>query len=117
MCISHEKEIFTVKKAQNKQFEEFEKAWDSYMMEYENTAQKSIKKLKLQQKEEIRALNHMMQDEITFKVNFSQELISLKDKVKKLISVGKYDEANILKYRADDLERVICLICLFYNIG
>ena len=76
------------------------------MMEYEATANKSIKKLKTQQQEELKALNHMMHNEVSFKVNFSQELISLKKRIKKLITVGKYEEANMLKYRADDLEKV-----------
>ena len=106
MCISHEREVDTVKKAQTKQFIEFEKAWDSYMMEYEMTANKSIKKLKTQQQEELKALNSMLHNEVSFKVNFSQELISLKKRIKKLISVGKYEEADLLKYQADDLEKV-----------
>lgn len=76
--MSHEKEVSTVEKAQRKQFVEFEKAWDAYMMEYEETAQKSINKLKKQQNKELKALSRMLQSEPNFKVNFSQELIQLR---------------------------------------
>lgn len=75
MCISHEKEVKTVEKAQKKQFIEFERAWDSYMMEYEDTAQKSILKLQRQQEKEVKSLVKLMHRDPTFKVNFSQELI------------------------------------------
>lgn len=41
-------------KAQRKQFIDFENAWDSYMMEYEDIAHKSILKLQKQQEGEVK---------------------------------------------------------------
>jgi Ca2+-binding EF-hand superfamily protein len=78
MCVSHEKEVETVERAQKKQFTEFETAWDSYMMEYEEAAQKSIKKLQKQHEKELKSLQRMMERDPNFKVVFSQDLIGLR---------------------------------------
>ena len=78
MCVSHEKEVTTVEKAQRKQFAGFEKAWDSYMMEYEMGAQKSVVKLQKHQEKELRTFKQIKSRETGFKIVYSQDLIMLR---------------------------------------
>mmetsp|Transcript_30423 Transcript_30423/g.29895 ORF Transcript_30423/g.29895 Transcript_30423/m.29895 type:complete len:120 (-) Transcript_30423:433-792(-) len=47
-----------------------------------------------------------MKRETTFKVTLSQDLILLRNRIEKLISIGKYEEADILKDKAEELEKV-----------
>lgn len=76
------------------------------MMEYEQAAQKSIKKIQRQQDKDIKSFTTMMNNDPNLKIVFSQDLILLRNRISKLISVGKYEEANQLKDKADQLEKV-----------
>jgi len=44
---AQEKELKAIEEAQKAQFDEFSKAWDKYMTEYEATALQSLEKLKV----------------------------------------------------------------------
>jgi hypothetical protein len=104
--MSHEKEVQNVERAQKKQFIGFEVSWDSYMMEYEQGAQRSIKNVQRQQAKDVKSFIKMMDNNPNFKIVFSQDLILLRNRISKLISVGNYDEADQLKDKADQLEKV-----------
>ena len=75
-------------------------------MEYEDAAQKSIKKVHKEQIKEVKEFKKIMNKDPTFKVVLSQDLIMLRNKIDKLISIGNYGEANNLKEKADQLEKV-----------
>ncbi|CAI2386886.1 unnamed protein product [Moneuplotes crassus] len=114
MCISHEKEVKEVKKAQKKQFEHFQgnlpliliESWDSFMEDYEQSAQESIGNAQKDQKKEVKELEDIMNNNPTFKVTLSQDLILLRNKINKLISLGKYEEANHLREKAEEQEKI-----------
>ena len=76
------------------------------MMEYEEAAQRSINKMQKQHSREVKQYKKMIGKDPNFKIVFSQDLIMLRNRINKLISVGKYDEANRLKEKADQLEKV-----------
>jgi len=63
------------------------------MMEYEDGAQKSIKKVQKEQEKEAKEFKKVLSQDPNFKVVFSQDLILLRDRINKLISVGKDAEA------------------------
>lgn len=76
------------------------------MMEYEMAAQKSMNQLAKQQDKELRQFRKAMEEDPNFKVVFSQDLIQLRNRIRKLISVGQYAEAKALKEKEEKLEKV-----------
>ena len=76
------------------------------MMEYEDGAQKSIKKVQKEQEKEAKEFKKVLSQDPNFKVVFSQDLILLRDRINKLISVGKDAEAIRLQEKANTLEKV-----------
>ncbi|CAI2386408.1 unnamed protein product [Moneuplotes crassus] len=71
------------------------------------TQQESLsRKSKRAKNKEIKQFEKIMKRETTFKVTLSQDLILLRNRIEKLISIGKYEEADILKDKAEELEKV-----------
>ena len=101
---SQEKELHTLEDAQNTQLEDFNKAWDSYMTEYEATAYKSLEKLKEKHIAEYQEFMEKVTTEAQKKVKHSKELLGLRQKQQVLAKQKSYEEAEKIKDKADQLE-------------
>ena len=62
------------------QFLEFSQTWDNYMTEYEETAYKSVEKLRVKQIIELQEFRAKVLKEAKLKVKLSRELLELKKK-------------------------------------
>lgn len=94
---AQEQELITVEAAQRSQFLEFSGAWDNYMSDYEATAYLSLEKLKEKHTLEIWQLHEKIKAEYSSKILYSRGLMELKDKVKKLTFMKRYEEAELLQ--------------------
>lgn len=101
---AQEKELHSLEDAQNTQLEDFNKAWDSYMTEYEATAYKSLEKLKEKHIQEYQELMEKVTAEAQKKVKHSKELLALRQKQQVLAKQKSYEEAEKIKAKADQLE-------------
>jgi EF-hand domain pair len=101
---TQEKELNTLEEAQNTQLDDFNKAWDSYMSEYEATAYKSLEKLKEKHISEYQELMEKVTAEAQKKVKHSKELLALRQKQQTLAKQKSYEEAEKIKAKADQLE-------------
>lgn len=97
-------EMTEVEAAQKQQFLEFSAAWDRYMADYESTAYMSLERLKEQHAQEFSQLSDQIQKQPRV-CKFSPELLELRRKQKALAKLGKYEDANQIKARADKLEK------------
>lgn len=93
-----------VEEAQKAQFLEFSEAWDNYMAQYEETAFKSLERLKEKQILELQEFQAKALKEAKLKVKNSRELLELRKKQQVLAKQKLYDEAEIIKRKADKLE-------------
>ena len=96
MRTAQEQELLTIENAQKSQFIEFSQAWDNYMSDYEATAYLSLEKLKEKHEEEIEVLRIRINKEKKIKLKFSKNLIEMKRKVRLLVGMKEYDEAEAL---------------------
>ena len=96
--------MFQVEEAQKAQFLEFSEAWDNYMAQYEETAFKSLERLKEKQILELQEFQAKALKEAKLKVKNSRELLELRKKQQALAKQKLYDEADIIKRKADKLE-------------
>lgn len=103
---TQEKELQNLEEAQNNQLEDFNKAWDSYMAEYEATAYKSLEKLKEKHIAEYQEMMEKVTSDAQKKVKHSKELLALRQKQQTLAKQKAYEEAEKVKAKADDLERI-----------
>ncbi|OMJ74556.1 hypothetical protein SteCoe_26487 [Stentor coeruleus] len=103
---AQEKELHSLEDAQNTQLEDFNKAWDSYMAEYEATAYKSLEKLKEKHIQEYQELMEKVTAEAQKKVKHSKELLGLRQKQQVLAKQKSYEEAEKIKAKADQLEEI-----------
>lgn len=103
---SQEKELHSLEEAQNTQLEDFNKAWDGYMAEYEATAYKSLEKLKEKHIQEYQELMEKVTAEAQKKVKHSKELLALRNKQQVLAKQKSYEEAEKIKEKADLLEEI-----------
>ena len=103
---TQEKELRGLEESQNSQIEEFNKAWDSYMSEYEATAYKSLEKLKEKHIAEYQELMEKATIEAQKKVKYSKELLALRQKQQVLAKQKSYEEAEKIKSKADELEKM-----------
>ncbi len=99
-----EQELAQVDNAQNIQFIEFNRTWDEYMAEFENTATQTLQKLK--EKHELELLEMEEKVRHDYKTNYraSSKLLELRQKEKNLVKLKKYKEAEKVKESADMLE-------------
>jgi hypothetical protein len=103
---TQEKELVSLEEAQFNQLEDFNKAWDSYMAEYEATAYKSLEKLKEKHISEYQEMMEKVTTEAQKKVKHSKELLGLRQKQLTLAKQKAYEEAEKIKAKADQLESV-----------
>jgi hypothetical protein len=75
---------------------EFSGAWDNYMSDYEATAYLSLEKLKEKHQLEIQQLHEKLRIEASCKVQHTAKLMEMKDRVKKLTSCKRYEEAEVI---------------------
>lgn len=101
---TQEKELESLENAQKQQLEEFNKAWDSYMSEYEATAYKSLEKLKEKHIAEYQEVMTKITEEAQKKVKHSKDLLELRQKQHALARQKIYEEAEKIKLKADLLE-------------
>lgn len=101
---TQDQEFRQVEIAQKSQFEEFSKAWDSYMTDYEATAYMSLEKLKEKHMLEFQAFHEKVVREAKMKTKFSKELLELRKREQMLVKQKLYEEAERTKRRADQLE-------------
>lgn len=97
-------ELQSIEDAQKAQFLEFSNAWDNYMAEYENTAYTSLEKLKEKHMLEFQAFHEKVVKEAKSKMKPSKELLELRKKQQTLARQKQYEEADIVKRKADQLE-------------
>ena len=102
---AQEQELITVESAQRSQFLEFSAAWDNYMSDYEATAYLSLEKLKEKHQLEIQQLHEKLRLDASKKVNHSSSLKTMQQKVKTLMSIKRYEEAELLQKQCEALER------------
>ena len=100
MRAAQEQELLTIENAQKEQFIEFSQAWDNYMSDYEATAYLSLEKLKEKHLKEQEAIRDKVRNQSKFKVKHSKELIEMKKKVRLLVGMKKYDDAEMLNEQA-----------------
>ena len=93
-----------MEEAQKAQFLEFSEAWDNYMANYEETAFKSLERLKEKQIFELQEFQAKALKEAKLKVKNSRELLELRKKQQVLAKQKLYDDADIIKRKADKLE-------------
>ncbi len=67
------------------------------MSDYEATAYLSLEKLKEKHLLEVQQLHDKIKKDFKVKLKLSKELMELKKKVKLLILLRRYDEAEVLK--------------------
>ena len=67
------------------------------MSDYEATAYLSLEKLKEKHLLEIQQLQERIRKEFKIKIKFTKELMEMKKQVLTLISLKRYEEAEILK--------------------
>jgi hypothetical protein len=67
------------------------------MSDYEATAYLSLEKLKEKHLLEIQQLHEKIRKECKVKLKYSKELMELKKRVQLLISMRRYDEAEVFK--------------------
>lgn len=96
--------MLVVEEAQKAQFIEFSEAWDNYMAQYEETAFKSLERLKEKQILELQEFQAKALKEAKLKVKNSRELLELRKKQQVLAKQKLYDDAEIIKRKADKLE-------------
>lgn len=101
---TQEKELDSLENAQKTQLEEFNKAWDTYMAEYEATAYKSLEKLKEKHIAEYQEVMSKVTEEAQKKVKHSKDLLELRQKQHTLARQKVYEEAEKIKLKADLLE-------------
>jgi hypothetical protein len=94
MRSAQEQELLTVENAQKAQFIEFSQAWDNYMSDYEATAYLSLEKLKEKHLMEIEQLREKINKESKIKLKLSKELLQMRKRVRLLVSMKEYDEAE-----------------------
>lgn len=102
---AQEQELITVEAAQRSQFLEFSGAWDNYMSDYEATAYLSLEKLKEKHTLEIQQLHEKLKSEFQNKTQLSRGLMELKDKVRKLMFMKRYEEAELLQIQCQQMEQ------------
>ncbi|CAI2373520.1 unnamed protein product [Moneuplotes crassus] len=100
-----EKELKSIEATQRQQFEEFSKAWDEYMADYEATAFLSLEKLKERQMKEYEEFKAKHDKEVKKKMKFSKDILDLRHKQEKLIKLQQYEKAEDLGEKADRLEK------------
>ena len=106
MRTAQEQELLTVENAQKAQFIEFSQAWDNYMSDYEATAYLSLEKLKEKHLMEIEQLREKIRKESKIKLKLSKELLELRKKVRLLVLMKEYDEAEMVEMKANTLESI-----------
>lgn len=99
-----DKELESIEETQKQQYKEFSDAWDEYMADYEATAYLSLEKLKERQMKEYQEFQEKCGSDIKKKMKFSKDLLELRHKEEKLIKLHKFDEAEMIKEKADKLE-------------
>ena len=104
MRIKQQESLRMVDEAQQKQLEEFSKSWDSYLAEYEATAYQSLQKLKEKHLQEYQEFRQKALDDAKKKVKHSKELLELRQKEQKLVKQRQYEEAQVVRGKADELE-------------
>jgi hypothetical protein len=97
MRAAQEQELLTIENAQKAQFIEFSQAWDNYMADYEATAYLSLEKLKEKHLKELEALREKIRNQYRVKLKLSKNLIEKRKKVKLLVSMKQYDEAEAIQ--------------------
>ena len=102
---AQEQELITVEAAQRSQFLEFSGAWDNYMSDYEATDYLSLEKLKEKHTLEIQQLHEKLKSEFQNKTQLSRGLMELKDKVRKLMFMKRYEEAELLQIQCQQMEQ------------
>ena len=101
---SQEHELQAIEEAQKSQFIEFSESWDKYMGDYETTAIKSLEKLKEKHLLEVEEAKKKMREEMKIKMKYSKALLEARKKEQTLVRLKKYDEAESVKNKADQLE-------------
>lgn len=75
---------------QKKQFEEFMKAWDDFMADYEKAALASLENMKKKHDLEIENLTSDMENNFIVKYTFSKELMEIRALEKKHFALKDY---------------------------
>lgn len=104
MRMAQDQELQSVENTQKQQFAEFSAAWDNYMAEYEATAYRSLEKLKEKHMLEFQSFREKVLREARMRVKHSKELLELRKKEQTLAKQGMYDQAEVVKNKADQLE-------------
>ncbi|EAS05998.2 EF hand protein (macronuclear) [Tetrahymena thermophila SB210] len=99
-----EEELVNIEQLQKNQFEEFTKAWDNYMAEYEATAYLSLEKLKEKHLKEIEEYTNEIRQDLFSKIKYSKQLIEMRHKEKILVKLKQYNDAEKIKQKADSIE-------------
>ena len=101
MRMQQESEKLSIEDAQKQQFMEFSTAWDNYMADYEATAYASLEKLKEKQMREYQEFQAKEIQAAAKRVKHSRELLELRKKQATLARMKQYEEANMVKRKAD----------------
>lgn len=105
MIIAQKNEIATVENAQKVQFNEFSKAWDEYMADYENAAYESIERMKEKHLKEIEEFRQNFNLQFKVKSKCSKELLEYKKQEKIFFSIKDYDKAEHFRNLANAKEK------------
>jgi hypothetical protein len=104
MRAAQEQELLTIENAQKAQFIEFSQAWDNYMADYEATAYLSLEKLKEKHLKEIEEMREKIRRDCKIKLKLSKDLIEQRKRVKLLVGMKHYDEAEALQQKCEEQE-------------
>ena len=103
MKARQEEKLKQIEEAQQRQMEEFSSSWDSYLSEYESTAYQSLQKLKEKHLKEYQDFRQKALEDAQKKVKHSKELLELRQREQNLVKQRKYEEAQAVRKKADEL--------------
>jgi len=99
-----DQELHSIESAQKTQITQFNKAWDTYMADYEATAYLSLEKLREKHMFEFQQYQDKIRKEERAKLKFSKNLLELRQKEQLLVKMKQYEEAEKVKSKADTIE-------------
>jgi len=105
MKYAQSKELSSIEESQRSQFNDFTKAWDTYMKEYEETALGSLHQLKEAHAKELQEMKENLKAHYLIGNRpVNKEVIELKEKEKVFLSVKKYNKAERTKRKWQRME-------------
>jgi len=93
-----------VEEAHMLEFQQFNLMWDKRMQDFEDNSQEQLKNLKRRHKEELADWQKQVISKAQRKVKFSKDLLNLRSIEKTLAAQKQYQQAALMKMRADNLE-------------